>query len=739
MSGSTVNDSGLGLTHAHFEVTSEGVAVVLLDVQGESMNTLSTKVSDDLRTICAKLESDDAIRAAVIGSAKKGSFVAGADINMLADASTVEEAEKLSRDGQEGMARIEALYSKLGKPVVAAIDGPALGGGLELALACSMRICSNSPKTIMAVPEVQLGLLPGAGGTQRLPRLVGVAKGLDMMLTGRNIRAKKARSMGLVDEVVPASILLDVAKKRAVEAADGKFKPTRGFARFKKTAAGLTDPDQLQQLALEENPLGLRVLFRKATEQTLKTTKGHYPAPEAILEVVREGALKGEKAGYELEAKRFGELVRTDVAGALMSIFFATQDLKKDNGTANPDEKGRPVDRIGVLGGGLMGAGIAAVSVTKAKSDVRVKEISNEGVNAALKYVRGILAKGLKRKIYRNWDVNRIMNRITGTTTIAGFESIPLVVEAVFEDLGLKQRLLKEVEDSAVGDTIFASNTSALPIGDIAKGSAHPERVIGMHYFSPVEKMPLLEIIVTDETADWVTATCVEYGRRQGKVVIVVRDGVGFYTSRILAPFMNEAAWALSEGSSVQQLDKALTSWGFPVGPITLLDEVGIDVGSKVAGIMHEAFGGRIEAPDAMAALLEDGRKGRKSDKGFYLYEKGKKGAVDESVYGILGVTPGTSDATDDELQDRLVLQMVNEAALCLQEGILRSARDGDVGAIFGLGFPPYTGGPFTYIDNVGADKIVERLDGFAARFGERFTAAQILRDYASEGKKFRD
>ena len=263
MSGSTVNDSGLGLTHAHFEVTSEGVAVVLLDVQGESMNTLSTKVSDDLRAICEKLESDDAIRAAVIGSAKKGSFVAGADINMLADASTVEEAEKLSRDGQEGMARIEALYSKLGKPVVAAIDGPALGGGLELALACSMRICSSSPKTIMAVPEVQLGLLPGAGGTQRLPRLVGVAKGLDMMLTGRNIRAKKARKMGLVDEVVPASILLDVAKKRAIEAADGKFSPPRGFARFKEAAAGLSDPDQLPQLAL---PL-LRLLAHLCRER----------------------------------------------------------------------------------------------------------------------------------------------------------------------------------------------------------------------------------------------------------------------------------------------------------------------------------------------------------------------------------------------------------------------------------------------------------------------------------------
>lgn len=738
MAGSTVSEVELGLTHARFSVNQDGIAVILLDVEGETMNTLSTRVSEDLARICERLEQDDGIKGAVLGSAKAGSFVAGADINMLADATTEAEAEKLSRDGQAGMNRIEAITSRLGKPVVAAIDGPALGGGLELALACSMRICTNSPRTVMALPEVQLGLLPGAGGTQRLPKLVGIAKALDMMLTGRNIRAKRASKMGLVDEVVSPAILLAVAQKRALEAAAGDHQPTRGLSKLKEAATGLANTEQLTQLALEENPVGLRVLFKKAREQTLKTSKGHYPAPEAILEVVKEGALRGVGAGYDLEAKRFGELVRSNVAQALMSVFFATQELKKDNGTDDPGAVARPIPKVGVLGGGLMGAGVAAVSLTKAGSDVRVKDVSNDGVAGALRYVRGILNKGLKRRIHSLPEVNRIMNRMTGTTSMAGFESMPLVIEAVFEDLSLKRRVLKDVEAAGGPETIFASNTSSLPIGAIAEEAVNPERVIGMHYFSPVEKMPLLEIIVTDATADWVTATCVEYGKKQGKTVIVVRDGTGFYTSRVLAPYMNEAAWALSEGVSVEQLERALTNWGFPVGPITLLDEVGIDVGAKVAGIMSDAFGERIQSPEAMERLLTDDRKGRKNGRGFFLYEKGKKGAIDESVYGVLGVKPGSVSVEDEELRDRLLLQMVNEAVLCLEEGILRSARDGDVGAIFGLGFPPYTGGPFTYIDTVGAAEVVRKMDRFSERFGVRFSASQLLREHAETGKKFR-
>jgi 3-hydroxyacyl-CoA dehydrogenase/enoyl-CoA hydratase/3-hydroxybutyryl-CoA epimerase len=335
-------------------------------------------------------------------------------------------------------------------------------------------------------------------------------------------------------------------------------------------------------------------------------------------------------------------------------------------------------------------------------------------------------------------DANRLMTMLTGTTDTGGLESADVIIEAVFEDIGLKHKVLREVEEVARDDTIFASNTSAIPITKIAEASKHPETVIGMHYFSPVEKMPLLEIIVTNDTAPWVTATCVELGKKQGKTVIVVRDGTGFYTSRILAPYMNEAGRVLAEGASIEAIDNAMMDWGYPVGPIVLLDEVGIDVAVKVGKVMREAFGDRLEAPDTMHRLIDDNRLGRKNGRGFYKYEDGKKAGVDATIYDLLADVRGHNVVPKDEIQQRLGLQMVNEAARCLEEEILRSPRDGDIGAIFGLGFPPFTGGPFSYVDSVGAAEIVRRLERLAEKEGPRFEPAQILRDYAKNGKRFR-
>jgi 3-hydroxyacyl-CoA dehydrogenase/enoyl-CoA hydratase/3-hydroxybutyryl-CoA epimerase len=713
------------LDHFKFNVDEDGIAIVLMDVQNQSMNTISTQVSGDLEKIVAKIESDPKIVGAVIGSAKKGSFIAGADIGMISGATSAQDAADMSVQGQKGMARLEKIWTEHGKPVVAAIDGPAMGGGLELALACSMRIVSDSPKTVLSLPEVKLGLLPGAGGTQRLPALVGIVDALDMMLTGKNIRARKAKKLGLADEVVPAGILLDIAKKRALE----------GKVAGKPKASG----DLVKDFALEGNPVGRLVLFKQARESVFKKTRGRYPATERIIEAVKVGVESGPDAGYAAEAQYFGELVMSNESAAMRGIFFATQELKKESGVSAKSVEAKPVKRVGVLGGGLMGAGIAAISTMKAKTPVRIKEVDAKGVGRGFDYVHKLLAKDQKRKIRTGHEVKRIMNMVTGCTDLSGFKSLDLVIEAVFEDLELKQNLLREVEAATSTDTIFASNTSSLPIADIAKASTHPETVIGMHYFSPVEKMPLLEIITTPETADWVTASCVAFGKKQGKTVIVVRDGTGFYTSRVLAPYMNEAAWALNEGVSIEKLDRALVNWGFPVGPITLLDEVGIDVGNKVAGIMEKAFGDRVKAPGSMTKLLDDDRKGRKNSRGFYTYQFGKKAGVDPSVYKTLGITvDDKAGGTEEELALRLVLQMVNEAAYCLEEGILHNPRDGDVGAIFGLGFPPYTGGPFFWCDTVGVDNVVKHLEEHAEKYGPRFKPAQILIDYAKQGKKFR-
>jgi 3-hydroxyacyl-CoA dehydrogenase/enoyl-CoA hydratase/3-hydroxybutyryl-CoA epimerase len=384
-----------------------------------------------------------------------------------------------------------------------------------------------------------------------------------------------------------------------------------------------------------------------------------------------------------------------------------------------------------------MGGGIAYVSI-QADVAVRLKDRDDEGVARGLRYVREILEERTKRRSITPIERDLTFARLSGTTDYSGFRTADVVIEAVFEDLALKHAVLREVEAVTRQDCIFASNTSSIPISKIAEASSRPETVVGMHYFSPVHKMPLLEIIRTDKAEPWAIATAVALGKKQGKTCIVVRDGVGFYTSRILAPYMNEAAYLLSEGVPVEAIDEALVDWGWPVGAMQLLDEVGIDVGAHVARIMHEAFGDRMVPPAVMAKLGTDDRKGRKNGRGFYVYDGKKKGRrpVDESVYRALGLEP-KARIPAEEIQMRCSLQMVNEALRCFGEGILRTPRDGDIGAVFGLGFPPFRGGPFRYVDSLGPAEVLRRLQGYCDRFGPRWTPAEPLVEMARTGARF--
>lgn len=726
----------MNLTHIKFGVNNDGVATALLDKKDEAFNTLGPELAADLFAVVEHVEENDDIKALVIASAKKDNFLSGADIRWLQTLDDPETALELLEKAHDGFMRIEKLTSEQGKPVVAAIHGPCLGGGMELALACSMRIASNDEKkTQLGQPEVQLGLIPGAGGTQRLPRLIGIAAGLDLILTGRSVRPRKAVRMGLIDEACPVEVLLDVARKRALEAALNPTTPEPTAGGFGKLRSFLA-PSHLQQLALEENTVGRRLLFSKAEEKMLETTKGNYPAPPAALRAVRAGVEHGLEVGYRTELEEFKQLVVSSEAKALMSIFFATQELKRDPGV---DSGAAPVavSNTAVLGGGLMGGGIASVNTTKARVHTRIKEIDDAGVRRGLAHVSQAVNDQVKRRRIDARQAAKLRHLTTATADWSGFRGVQLVIEAVFEDLELKRSMLEQVEAVTGPETIFASNTSSIPITQIAAAANRPENVIGMHYFSPVEKMPLLEIIVTDQTADWVTASAVAFGKRQGKTVIVVNDGTGFYTSRIIAPYMNEVGWLLDEGIRIEDIDAAMVAWGFPVGPVQLTDEVGIDVGAKVGKVMVAAFGDRLRPTDGFARLIADERYGRKNGRGFYRYEDGERKGVDQSVYAVLG-TPERATMPRAEIQDRLALQMVNEAARCLEEGILRSARDGDIGAIFGMGFPPFTGGPFSYVDRVGADRIVDKLQRFAEAHGERYAPAAILEEHARKGETFR-
>jgi 3-hydroxyacyl-CoA dehydrogenase/enoyl-CoA hydratase/3-hydroxybutyryl-CoA epimerase len=702
----------------------DGIALVLVDVPGESVNTLSGEVGDEFDALLSRFEKDAAVRAVVLASGKRDGFVAGADVRMLQGARTAADAELLSRKAQAGFERLE----RYGKPVVAAIHGACLGGGLEWALACHYRLATDDPRTQLGLPEVQLGVIPGAGGTQRLPRLIGIAAALDLVLAGKQVKARKALKLGIVDEVIPAPLLRELALQRAAALADGKLR-----ADHRPHAKGL---EAVQRIALEENFLGREVIFRQARKTVLAKTRGHYPAPLAALEAVEAGYAKGIGKGYEKEAELFGRLAVGDVARRLMEIFFATTALKKDTGVDDPSVKARPVSRVGVLGGGLMGSGIAYVTVN-AGIPVRVRERDDAAAGRALGAVRRIFDERVERRSMDKLERAARMALLSATTDWSGFQGVDVLVEAVFEDLALKQEMVKAFE-AVNPDGIFASNTSSIPIARIAEASRRPERVLGMHYFSPVNKMPLLEIIVTPRTSPEATATAVALGKKQGKTVIVVGDGPGFYTSRVLGPYMNEAAQLLVEGASVEDLDRALVAFGFPVGPITLLDEVGIDVGDKVGKILHGAFGDRMAPPKALHDVVAAGRLGRKNGKGFYVYgDPKRKKQVDETVYDLLPGGRERKALPREEIQDRVVLQLVNESIRCLGEGILRSARDGDVGAVFGLGFPPFRGGPFRWADAIGTKALLERMRALADRHGSRFEPAPLLAEKGARNEPF--
>lgn len=685
-------------------IDEQNIAWLSIDVVGEKMNTLQAAFAQEMEAIFAQLsEAGKGIKGLVIHSLKPDNFIAGADVRMLEACKSAEEAQALAEKGQQMFQQL----SDLPYPVVAAIHGPCLGGGLELALACDYRISTDSGKTKLGLPEVQLGLLPGSGGTQRLPRLIGLLPSLDLILTGKQLRAKKAKKLGIVDAVVPETILLEVAKS-FVEKNTGKNKAKQKVSTKEKLIAN--------------TGLGRKVIFEQATKKTHEKTRGNYPAADAILEVIRFGLEKGFEQGQKKEAQRFGELVMTPESKALRSIFFATTEMKKDLGSEASPTK---IERAAVLGGGLMGAGISHVSVAKAKVPVRIKDVSNDGVLNAMQYNYKLFEKQKKRRIISKAQLQSQMLQLSGGIDFTRFKHTDIVIEAVFEDLDLKQNMVSDVEQNAKPTTIFATNTSSLPIKQIAEKAARPENVVGLHYFSPVEKMPLVEVIPHEGTSAETVATVVEFARKQGKTPIVVKDCAGFYVNRILAPYMNEAAQVLMANEPIESLDKALLNFGFPVGPITLLDEVGVDIGAKIIPILVNELGERFKGPDVFDKLLNDNRKGRKSGKGFYTY-KGKKKEVDKSVYKLLGLNPEAKQSEKD-MALRCVLPMLNEAVRCLDEGIIRSPRDGDIGAIFGIGFPPFLGGPFRYMDQIGLAKLVEIMNDHATQYGDRFAPCDGL------------
>lgn len=697
------------------EKRGDGVAIVWLDHSEKPVNTLSPATVAEFNELVLPLMEDDTVRAFVLVSAKEDTFIAGADLGVIEGL----DAGQISQMSADGNALLEAIHTGP-KPVVAAVHGAAIGGGMEVALGCHYILASDDPRTVFSQAEVMLGLLPAGGGTQRLVERAGLAAALPLLLTGKRVRARKAKRMGIVDALTTPGGIAETAARAALAMADGRLRRPRR----KKTLI-----DRLATLP----PVRSKIL-REAAKQVARRTRGNYPAPPAILDCVETGLKRGRLAGLDRESHYFGILATGTESRNLVRLFHAMNNAKKPDGGPEP----REVNRLAVLGAGLMGAGVASVSL--GHCPVALKDISDDALGAGIRTIENGLKVQTRSGAITRREADRRRSALLPTTDDDDLSGADLVIEAVFEDIDLKRRVLADVEAWIAPDAVFASNTSALPIARIASGARHPERIIGMHYFSPVPKMPLLEIVVAESTADWATATARALGIAQGKTCIVVKDGPGFYTTRILAPYLNEAVVLLEEGARIEDLDRVMKDFGYPVGPVALMDEVGIDVGAHVAADLGAAFAGRgLGSSDALPKMYEAGFEGRKNGKGFYLYpEKKKKGPkpVNTAVYGFFGGS-NRRTVTADEIRDRMALLMINEAVHCLDEGIVASAEDGDLGAILGLGFPPFRGGPFQYVDHEGAAAIVQRLETLAQRHGPRFQPAGGLRELAKSGGHF--
>ncbi|MFB6229906.1 MAG: 3-hydroxyacyl-CoA dehydrogenase NAD-binding domain-containing protein [Salinibacter sp.] len=702
-------------------IDESGVATLQIGDPTASVNKISWTMLDAFSEALDVVETRSDLTGLVFASDKPESFIAGADLEMVKSFEIPAEARRLSREAHALGTRVRDLNL----PTVAAIHGSAMGGGLELALTCDYRIASTADSTKMALPEVQLGLLPGGGGTQLLPRLVGLQQALPLLLTGKNTYPEKAKRMGLVDTLIHPPGLVGAAQRAARQLADGELNVDRD---------GQSWGDRL----LEGNPVSRRLIYRQAAQRMEARTHGNYPAPPRILDAVRTGLEEGLDAGLDAERRHFGELVFTPESQAMVRLFFA-----KQQGEENPwAEHARPVDTVGVLGAGLMGVGIAQVTAENGM-DVVLKDQTLELAASGKKKVWEAVSTQADKGIINSFTRDQITERVVPTADYAPLHAADLVIEAVPEDLSLKHQVFSEVEDHVAADTVLATNTSALPIADIAEAVDRPDRVLGMHYFSPVPDIPLLEIIRTDDTSDEALATAYEAGLAQDKTVIVVNDGPGFYTTRILGLYMNEALLLFDAGADVEAVDAAMKDAGFPMGPFELFDLVGLDVAAKITDVMGEALSEeRVEISDSAGRLAEADLLGQKTNRGFYEYDADDESddkdpdGVNDAVYHYASA-PARSTPPAETVQDRLLLMMVNESVRCLEDEVLRAPIDGDLGAVFGLGFPPFLGGPFRHVDREGAGAIVNTLNRLADQHGDRFQPAERLRTHASKTTLF--
>ncbi len=716
------------MSGVRLDVASSGIARLVLDTPDQKVNILSGAVLEEIaRTLDeAKVRSD--VKALAVVSGKPGTFIAGADVTEINAIGTAEEGVRKSAEGQAILHRL----ADLGKPTLAAIDGVCLGGGLELALACSFRLATDERRTKLGLPEVRLGIIPGFGGTQRLPRLVGLPAALDLILTGRAVSGASAYRMGLVDAVVPAAYLQARADAWLLHALERRARRGR-YARLerrRKRPAGARFLD---------SAFGRPITLFLARRKLDRTLNGIYPAPYLALKAVKKAYTKKIVPGLAAEARLVGPLIVSPTSKNLTWLFTANNDARREGQVTDPVTGAaaipRPVRRAAVLGAGVMGGGIAHLLASE-KIPVRLKDVNAEALLKGLQAASGLLDRQVARRKTSRREAMQQMARIAPTLTYDGMGTADVVIEAVVENAAVKQEVLKEVEARVSERCVFATNTSSLPIRLIAERAVHPERVVGLHFFNPVHRMPLVEVIAGERTSPEAVATVHALARRLGKTPIVVRDEPGFLVNRVLTAYLAEALKMLAEGSDPVLVDRAMEHFGMPMGPFALFDQIGFDTASKASKAIEAINEKYLPKVSVMSRLVESGRLGAKNGRGFYRYTKGRRRGFDRKVLHLVD-RHGHAERDIETIQSRLYLPMVNEAVRCLNAGVAQSPADIDLGMVMGTGFPPFRGGPLRNADIAGISAIVERMNALAAKHGQHLAPEPALVEMALGGRRF--
>ena len=711
-----------------YDLDDDGIALLTIDLPGQSMNVINQEFQRDMTALIGTIVQDDAVKGVVVTSGKSSGFMAGADLKGMdfgqaESAATSSGKSKMAAlfDGVYALNKMLRDLETCGKPVAAAVNGLALGGGLELALACHHRVVADDPKTKLGLPEVMVGLMPGGGGTQRLPRLMGVQPALMYLVQGNTMSPQEAVGFGVFQEIAAAGEIVDRAKAWVKANPKGGVQPwDQKKFKFPGGPASAMNPAFAQT-------------FIGGTAMAIGKTQGNINGPFAILSAVYEGTQLPMDTALRVESKYFAKLVADPQAGNMIrSLFVSKQAAEK--GARRPE--GVPpmkTTKLGMLGAGMMGAGIALVSA-RAGIDVVLLDRTQEAADKGKQYTADKLGRRMDKEA-----LQRVLDRIHPTTDFADLEGCDFIIEAVFEDRDIKAETTKKTEAVVGADTIFGSNTSTLPITGLAKAWTKPEKFIGVHFFSPVEKMPLVEIIVGEKTGVEAIAKALDYVQQIRKTPIVVNDSRGFYTSRCFGTYVQEGTTLLGEGVNPALIENAGKQMGMPVGPLAVSDEVSIELGHKVMQQTKKDLGEAYRptaADDVVETMMAEGRIGRKGGKGYYDYAEGGK-QLWPGLSEAFGHSDGPADVQVEAVQERLKFRQLVECARCFEEGVLETPEDGDLGAIFGWGFLPFTGGPFSHMDTLGLDHVVRVLDRLAQEQGERFAPPQLLRDMATKGETF--